>query len=242
MKELKEGKITYKELAEWFGISYNTFKNNGREKRLEILKAFAEYHFDGKSLIIDKVLIPEYQGKAYAYIGNNFSKYWHKSGIDSCTRVGKAMYNDNLPIQKQIKEKTAIAYTNKVKVERYGKNTGGQGTKGVSYYCWCKPTQDGEDFEIISSQEKEIMDSISKKVYWDEARAEKAAILAHAYSKGEITIEEYNDEMKRTDEELAMCNQLFEDSVIKALGYMPLLRTKLEDCAFDLVEEGNFDF
>ena len=52
---LREGKISNKELAEWFGISANSFSKN-KEKKLEELKYFAEFHIDNKNhVIIDKM-------------------------------------------------------------------------------------------------------------------------------------------------------------------------------------------
>lgn len=45
--ELKEGKITWKQLAEWFGTSYDAIRRNGtRQKKLEILKFYADYHLE----------------------------------------------------------------------------------------------------------------------------------------------------------------------------------------------------
>ena len=47
MRELKEGKISYKELADWFGMSYNTIRRpSTKEKRLNILKFYADFHIE----------------------------------------------------------------------------------------------------------------------------------------------------------------------------------------------------
>ena len=67
MKELKEGKITYKELADWFGIAYNTMRRQDtKEKKLVILSFYADFHIEttksGKQtyIVIDKVKEPIY--------------------------------------------------------------------------------------------------------------------------------------------------------------------------------------
>ena len=57
MKELKQGKITYKELADWFGISYSTMRRQDvKEKKLVILSFYADFHIEitksGKKLIL----------------------------------------------------------------------------------------------------------------------------------------------------------------------------------------------
>ena len=45
MIQLKEGKITLKELAEWFGVAESTMWRS-KEKKLQQLKVFADYHLE----------------------------------------------------------------------------------------------------------------------------------------------------------------------------------------------------
>lgn len=63
-KELHEGKMTWAELSEWFGLKPNTITKNPkrRQKRLKILELYADFHIEtvGKSgkktcVIIDRV-------------------------------------------------------------------------------------------------------------------------------------------------------------------------------------------
>ena len=98
-KELKEGKITLKELAEWFGVSYDWFCHS-KEKKMQQLKVFADYHLEpcGKTgkkfnIIIDKVLCPEYSS-AYEEVRKLKPKYWdtHGTGVDTAARVGNEMW------------------------------------------------------------------------------------------------------------------------------------------------------
>lgn len=79
--ELKEGPIKIKDLSVWFGMKPDTLgksKPTARQKKLEVLKGFADYHFEGKKLIIDRVKIATYS-KAYEFIEAHFqteSGYW----------------------------------------------------------------------------------------------------------------------------------------------------------------------
>lgn len=57
--ELTTGLKTNKELAEWFGIIPNSFCRS-KNKKLEELKLFAEYHLEKDKVFIDEVLIPVY--------------------------------------------------------------------------------------------------------------------------------------------------------------------------------------
>ena len=70
MKELKEGRISLKELAEFFGISYLTIKKEVTKRRkLKLLKEkYADFHIVYKKngniqyIVIDKVKKPFYEG------------------------------------------------------------------------------------------------------------------------------------------------------------------------------------
>ena len=110
MKELKEGPITVTELSEWFGLKPNSLKHSkAKAKKLEILSAFADYHMEGRTLVIDKVHEPVYS-KAYDKVEQEFDGTWHKNGIDTCTRVGTTIYYKNKTMQAQIKKETACNY------------------------------------------------------------------------------------------------------------------------------------
>lgn len=69
MKELKEGRISLKELAEFFGISYLTIKKEVTKRRkLKLLKEkYADFHIVYKKngniqyIVIDKVKKPFYE-------------------------------------------------------------------------------------------------------------------------------------------------------------------------------------
>lgn len=90
MKELKEGKITLDELADWFGIAASTIRaKKTKENKLKILKTFADYHLEKRSIVIDKVYIPVYT-KAYTLIKEQV----HKSNLDTCSRVASVIYNN----------------------------------------------------------------------------------------------------------------------------------------------------
>lgn len=68
-KELKEGRISLKELAEFFGISYLTIKKEVTKRRkLKLLKEkYADFHIVYKKngniqyIVIDKVKKPFYE-------------------------------------------------------------------------------------------------------------------------------------------------------------------------------------
>jgi hypothetical protein len=101
MSELKEGRMTYRELSVWFGMKPDSLSKNPKtkKKKMEILKRFADYHVEGRCLYIDAIKIPEFS-KAYDIIEENFDIEWHKKPkIDTCARVGGIIYAKHPEIQ-----------------------------------------------------------------------------------------------------------------------------------------------
>ena len=185
--ELKLGKMTQKELAEWFGVTYSTFKTNPKTKakRMEILKYFADYHMVKSTVYIDKIHIPTYS-KAFDIVKTEFPKTWHKNGIDTCSRVGKEIYNKNIEVSSQVQLATTQVYTCRVKKELYGRNHIKEcGTKGYSEYIWGKILPGGQ-CEELSPEEKEIVKECSQESY-GKTLSDKVALLADAFNKHEIT-------------------------------------------------------
>lgn len=69
LRELKEGKISLKELAEFFGIAYGSIRTEvTRRRKLKLLKDYADYHIVYRKngsisyIVIDKVKEPFYKG------------------------------------------------------------------------------------------------------------------------------------------------------------------------------------
>lgn len=185
--ELKEGKISNKDLAEWFGVSSTTF-NHAKEKKLEELKYFAHFHLEGKKVIIDKVLNPIYskQGsKAYQMVKDKVDEFWSPTGLDSCKRVSNQIveyYGEQL----KVADATAYDYTRKGRNELYGVPFESAGTLGTCIYTWCK--KDGDELVPLSDEEQELKEFLIKKYFGD--ATEKQILVAGMVETGEITQEE----------------------------------------------------
>lgn len=225
--ELKLGKMTQKELAEWFGITHNSFRTNPKTKanKLELLKTYADYHIEGRSVVIDRIIIPEYS-KAYHKIEELFESTWNANGIDSCARVGKQIYQTNKEVSSQIQLKTTQAYTGSIKRKWYGRNhMDEEGEKGISKYTWAK-LEKGEVVPV-SVEEAQIIKACSEEVYGKQL-GERSAFLHTALKAGEISQEEFKDGMACVKDE---CYIEFIDLVEARLGFIPsrlsqLIKTK----------------
>lgn len=106
MTELKLGKMTRPELAEWFGIKPNTYDHN-KKKKLEELSFYADFVevYGGVKILAIKISTYSKEGsRAYSIIKENFDKAWHKSGYDTAARVGSQIWAENEELKKLISE------------------------------------------------------------------------------------------------------------------------------------------
>lgn len=230
--ELKLGKMTMKELSLWFGRHEKYISNSSksaREKAFKKLSVYADYHWEGKSLIIDKIKHPVYT-KAFDIIEEEFPKNWGDVGdsylrqnkIDTCARVGAAIWSKYSEVKGQIKLVTAKSYVNKVKVNQYGHNyLDDAGTKGRSEYVWMN--EDGT--AMLSDEQMTILKECVKEAY--NTFDEKVAAIDDDFRHGLINKEERD---KAVGEIETISNyDRFIELVVDRLGFIPEKRTRLVD-------------
>lgn len=238
--ELKEGKMTLKELSIWFGLKPDTIaksRKSTKERKLEILKNYAEYHLEGKSIIIDKVLYPTYI-KAFEIIEEEVPKRWGiikdkqtnelvnkkftKLKIDTCTRVGTDIYYNVPEVKAQINLSTTKSYTNRVKRKQYGRNyVDESGTRGHSEYVWLNETED----DLLPDDQLKIVRECAQIAYGDPSL--RIANIDEELKNGKISQEERNRAVGEI--ETMNCFDCFQQMVIGKLGFYPKKRTKLVD-------------
>lgn len=223
--QLHLGKITWKELSLWFGQSetYFTKHKESREKKLEILSNFADYHIEDKRVYIDKIYIPEYS-KALKIIEEDFDKTWNNiTRIDTCARVGDAIYKKRKEVSSQIQLSTAKKYTNKVKISKYGRNYKNDfGTQGSSEYVWVE--QDG--WTPLTEEHHKIFVECCNEAY--KTTNTLIAELTDDFKKRNISREEYNQAVGDTVIEQDGYTKLI-DLCQERLGFMPEKKTLLRD-------------
>lgn len=104
-KYLKEGIMTAKEVAEWFGVTSGTYSRN-KNKYWKMLGEYALYDCEVNGRVyIKQVICPEYidcNSSTYKRVKTLTYKYWDESGIDKKVRVAekieKGPEGKNLPI------------------------------------------------------------------------------------------------------------------------------------------------
>lgn len=223
---LQKGKTNLKEIAQFFGISYETIrKQKAKEKYLNLLKDYANFEYSNRIFIITEVKIPYPYCKIKDIIKENLPKYWHKSGIDTATRVGTEIWYKESRVHSQIKKVTSQNYARVAKKELFGRNTIDEfGELGYCEYVWCK-YEKNECILLNEDEEKAIKEAAEKAygVYND-----KQVKVIDAYQKKEITDDEFKEAMINIG--LKMKNDAyadFVDLVIEKLGFMPEKCTKI---------------
>lgn len=180
--ELKIGKMTSKELAEWFNVTPKSFTNS-RLKKLEILKEYADYEVIRGGVIINKIYEPAFvkkSSKNYEIVKNAFEEVWNDNGIDTCKNVSDKIskaHKNELTIQGS----TAYNYTRASRNELYGKPFISFGSKGSCQYIWAKETEDG--YVPFNEEEKAIYDKLKVEYFGD--ATEKQIFVNEMVEKGE---------------------------------------------------------
>ena len=192
--QLSIGKMTLANLAQWFGVSAGSLRNN-KSKYLESLARYCRFHEEGttkKTLYIDEVYEAEYKTlrgpKPYERVKELTEQAWDSTGLDSCAMVA----NRNYPILQQegytITETTNYNYTCQSRTELWGspmKRT--IGTQGYCYYEYCKIGDEGALIPLTAA-EQEIKRAITTKYF---GNLEDFTLgIAEDIRNGKITAEE----------------------------------------------------
>lgn len=236
--QLKEGKMSWRELSVWFGLKPDTItkRPSTKEKKLQRLKTFADFHLDEKKkLVIDKVYIPEYS-KPFQIIEEEFPKRWGKQKdskgeiiealeekrIDTCSRVGTEIWENVSEVKGQININTSKQYVSRVKKEQYGRNyVYERGTKGYSKYIWLNRDKTAP----LNAEQLKILKECASQAYGN-INLQMAAI-EDDYRNGKLTEKEYFEAKGLL--EISSGYDRFCELLMLNLGFIPEKQTQIID-------------
>lgn len=184
MKELKLGKVSLKELAEWFGKGYSAIVHN-KEEYYKKLEAYCDFEIlpTGK-INITAIRTPTFSGSGNKQIiKDNFVKEWNDNGLDTARNVSEKIF-DNNEDDLTITRSTAYTYTLQARNELYNKPFCGRGEKGCCEYVWCVDLGEGQ-FRELNEDEQKIKNELLKKYFGD--TTEKQLMVEAMVKAGEIT-------------------------------------------------------
>lgn len=227
--ELKLGKMTNKELAEWFGITESSFKNVKNKGKLDELKLFANFYEEKGKVVITEIFEPVYnkqQGKTLQQVIGKIDEVWSEDGLDSCSRVGTQIC-DLLCKEGLIrKESTIIEYTRQGRNELYGKPFVSSGRLGKCIYIWCKRNPETGDYALLNEEEQMIKQQLQTKYFGD--ATEKQILVKGMVESGEISKEEAWDVLEEMTNMRTGNFMAFLREIQKALGCQVIRGTLVE--------------
>lgn len=170
-----------------------------RAKKLKLLEEYAEFENLRGKVNITKIIKPIYTkgSKNYELIKEKTKEQWSDTGLDTCKLVAdkiREKYNDKL----NVADSTLYTYTCNSRRELWGKPFGNkfcsEGELGYCEYEMCKEIN-GQCIEF-TEEEKKIKDEVLSKYYGNNV-SEKILFINEMLEDGEITEEEFLQEIKR---------------------------------------------
>ena len=195
-KKLHLGVMKTQELAEWFQISYSTFRKVKKQK-LDELKLYCNFNEIYGGVDVIEIYEEEYikdSKKNYELIKSSFDEEWNADGLDTCSNVAVKIY-DKHKNELTIGDNTAYNYVIKARNELYGKPFMSLGELGSCMYIWCRKEYDEQNNIVVytefTDEEQAIKKELMKKYFSTDV--EKEIMVAEMVNHGEITKAEAYD-------------------------------------------------
>lgn len=197
--ELKIGKMSSRDLATWFDISYNTYRN-AKAKYLEKLKPFARFQEVYGGVQIEEVYIPTYVKK----LSGDVEVYLKcvKEANDNLTSITGMVEDLRQSNQwSDISEHTLRARLSRAGEVAFGttKEEDSRGIYGSREYVWCIKLHDKPNhYRYLTVEEEKIFNDLIQTVYSsDVERIKKIMLLEETFKTSKMTKEEYFEKKDR---------------------------------------------
>ena len=200
MLELKLGKMTSREVAQWMGVSYNTYKNH-ISKYLELLSPFCEFDVVYGGIIIKEIYIPQYEKNL-----NIKDKEVYLTEIQSCVERQEGLSTIAGMSRKLVRAgiynnvNTAYRRLTRAGVDLFGitKELISHGEKGTREYIWAIKLDDYNGYRLMTPEEDKRFDEIIIACYSaNPDKVRKAELLEDSLRKKEISPDEYFESKDR---------------------------------------------
>lgn len=156
--ELKLGKMSGKEIAEWLGISYNSTYSRSPDKQLEKLNDYCEFEKVRGGVIIKEIYVKEYEKDLKMRVEKEYVKeLTKKNNLVSMTGMEKTTGNSR--------------YLNtKARNHLYGdepinKNPTAMGLLGNREMVWALKLPGDNNYRELTEEEEELLDNLITSVY-----------------------------------------------------------------------------
>lgn len=238
MSELKLGKMTTQELADWFCTSKNNFSKH-KTTFMQKLRDYCEFEAIYGGVIVSKISKYVYvKNPNYQIVVDNIENTWSETGLDTCAHVGEQIYEKHKD-QLKVKVETTQRHTAQARNEKWG-NPKEEDSK--CYYMLCKKDAAGTPI-FLSEKEIEIKERLLQK--WFGTADEKTVIVQSMIDNQEITSEEawetYSKLMRLPKSYIGFMNEFKRETGIQLIRGT-YVKQECGPAAWDVVTEGGFDF
>lgn len=231
--ELHLGKMTNKELADWFGIKQNTF-TQFKKKKLKELENYATFEEIYGGVNITGIIKETYNKKdnqIREVYQQGFEEF--KQPIDTVSHINEQIYEkyyDKLPTLSSAA--SGYRYAIEVRNANYGVPFKGNGAKGHCYYLWCKMEEkDGTQYYIQFTEEEEKIKQRLLKQHFG-TNEEKDLLIAEMVAVGEISKEDAYDIMMESRNLNAKGFMGFLSALEREIGSKVVKATKFEETVY----------
>lgn len=199
--QLKLGKMTSKELAQWFNVTSKTYQNNN-SKYLDKLSDFCQFEKVYGGVIVQEIYVSKYdklwRKKADQFYLEEISRcVEEQDGLATLAGIARKMVNEG----KFESESTAKRQLTKSGDRLFGqiKDLHGKGIAGVRERLWAIKVDDYNKYRLMTAEEEERFDKIIESLYCTNAeRVKRAALLEETYrADKDMTKEEYFEQKER---------------------------------------------
>lgn len=196
--DLKLGKMTTKELAEWMGIKYNTFRINA-EKRYEILKQYCVYEKKYGYVEIQEIFEYKFKGDLRK---KDVEVYVEEvraaaNGLATASGIARKIHRDR-DEYKELKINTIRNRMSNAGIEAFGKTNfpdnlyENSGPYGHRDYIWAVKVSDYNDYRYLSDNEEKKFNELLEVAFSLPAeKAKQLALLDQSLKDKSIGIDEY---------------------------------------------------
>ena len=239
--KLTLGKMTSKQLAQWFGVLPSTYSHN-ISNYLNKLEDYCEFEKIYGGVVISEIYIEEYDKglklkDEKIYLEEIKDCVEIQDGLSTLSGMVRKMERDN-PTQKSLKNTTRRM--SKAGTKLFGDPTvvGKPGKVGSREYIWAIKLNDYNGYRLMTEEEEKLFDDIISKCYTlPPEKIKKKELLKDQLKQNEIDVQQYFEL-----EELYGLNT-FKDCIFKfkeQTGHMIVRCTKhelMESYSFNEEEE-----
>lgn len=195
MSKLKIGKMTSKELATWFGYSYNTFRSKKKPELMKQLSQYCKYEEIYGGIIIKEIYIEEYLGDLSGDI-EVYHEQVKKYPLNSISNIVEEI--SELPQYKNLSDSQKKRRMAKAGVVGYGatKEKYDRGIYGTRNYQWSikldkvKPGQ--KPYRDLTEEEQLIFNKHTSAIFGERPDVvQNLKLLDEKFKTTDMTKEEY---------------------------------------------------